>query len=192
MSQQRQRPVPGELAELIELVNALPAETDLVDYGKLGMDLAGEGRYSEFDTELGRVLTGLPPLVQEFLGLTSGTFDRASLEKYCYVQYGQKVLRAVARRNAGEVGLWPPYVPLQLGINKEGKLGIVEGFFGGQILGTLQGVEARRIKECPTCQKIFWAGRFDQPCCSKRCGGALRTRRWRQRYPERYKLRRNS
>ena len=127
MSQQRQRPVPGELAELIEhhgrrgrrqrfhrgtdlarWSTHSPAETDLVDYGKLGMDLAGEGRYSEFDTELGRVLTGLPPLVQEFLGLTSGTFDRASLEKYCYVQYGQKVLRAVARRNAGEVGLWPP------------------------------------------------------------------------------------
>lgn len=51
-------------------------------------------------------------------------------------------------------------------------------------------VEGRRIRRCPICADIFWAGRKDQPCCSKKCNQIKRTREWRAQYPEKYKIQR--
>ena len=52
------------------------------------------------------------------------------------------------------------------------------------LLTAINGVEAARIRECPICGKIFWAGRIDKPACKPPCVGVLRTRRHRERYPE--------
>jgi hypothetical protein len=44
------------------------------------------------------------------------------------------------------------------------------------ILRLLDGIEADRIRLCPICDKLFWAGRRDKTTCSQRCAGT-----WRQR-----------
>ncbi|MDT7543622.1 MAG: hypothetical protein QOE33_3526 [Acidobacteriota bacterium] len=37
-------------------------------------------------------------------------------------------------------------------------------------------VDVRLIRECPNCQRIFWAGRFDNFVCSENCGLLLKAR----------------
>ena len=48
----------------------------------------------------------------------------------------------------------------------------------------LEGVEAERIRQCPVCEKLFWAGRLDQPACGARCANILRGRLHRRRVTE--------
>ncbi len=54
-------------------------------------------------------------------------------------------------------------------------------------------VEAARIRECPICDRIFWAGRITQKCCTPQCANTFRVHRHRYRSQEEkadYKLRR--
>jgi hypothetical protein len=44
--------------------------------------------------------------------------------------------------------------------------------------------------ENETCKKFFLRVRKDQKCCSKTCNGAVRTRKWRENYKEKYQHRR--
>lgn len=44
----------------------------------------------------------------------------------------------------------------------------------------LESVEAERIRECPVCGKLFWAGRLDQSACHLH-GNVLRARRLREK-----------
>src|SRR5262249_5690936 len=41
-------------------------------------------------------------------------------------------------------------------------------------------VDPTRIRQCPVCNTIFWAGRSDKECCSRRCGHTLAGRRYRE------------
>jgi hypothetical protein len=54
----------------------------------------------------------------------------------------------------------------------------------------LEGVEARRIRECQVCYQFFWAGRLDMKCCSAKCSHTLRSRKYRQAYKEKYAFQR--
>lgn len=51
----------------------------------------------------------------------------------------------------------------------------------------LEGVEAERIRECPICEKLFWAGRLDQTACSTRCANVRRGRIHREKYHKKHK-----
>jgi len=59
--------------------------------------------------------------------------------------------------------------------NKEEDVLIVE--WPPYILATLN-QEASRIKECPICGRIFWAGRLTKSACSPRCTNTLNVRRF--------------
>lgn len=54
----------------------------------------------------------------------------------------------------------------------------------------LEDIEIERIRECPICEKLFWAGRLDQSACSPRCSNVRRGRAWRSKYHEQYKQQR--
>jgi hypothetical protein len=47
-------------------------------------------------------------------------------------------------------------------------------------LQLLDGIEVWRIRECPICRNLFWAGRRDKSACSQRCSGTLRQKNLRQ------------
>lgn len=54
-------------------------------------------------------------------------------------------------------------------------------------------VEAARIRECPICDRFFWAGRITQKCCTSQCANTFRVHRHRYRSKEEkadYELRR--
>jgi len=48
-----------------------------------------------------------------------------------------------------------------------------------------------KLAICPICDKLFLRGRKDTAACGQRCANVLRVRRWRARYGETYKLRRD-
>jgi hypothetical protein len=52
----------------------------------------------------------------------------------------------------------------------------------------IDGVDARRLRECQICGYIFWARRITQYACTTNCANALRVRRWRERYATTYKF----
>ncbi len=56
----------------------------------------------------------------------------------------------------------------------------------------LEGIEAARIRECPICARIFWAGRKDKFCCSDKCLAAQRSREYRKAYKEKCDLQRSN
>jgi hypothetical protein len=76
------------------------------------------------------------------------------------------------------------YVKAEISIivDKEGKLSVESA----SLLRDCIGVEARRVRMCPICRRIFWAGRIDQPACSKKCGTNYRQKKWRINYKEKY------
>lgn len=60
---------------------------------------------------------------------------------------------------------------------------------------TINGVDVTRIRECKDCQRIFWAKRKDQSCCSTDCANRHHVRQHREKYakdPIAYKLQRLS
>jgi len=60
----------------------------------------------------------------------------------------------------------------------------------GALAQALVGVEASRIRICPYCRILYWAGRSDQPACSPKHAHALRAQAWRDRYEGKYKQQR--
>jgi len=118
---------------------------------------------------------------------------RALDENYSFALDASAVLTAIVRdaRTPGGgfsvfVNLIGPNQLLRIEVSDKGERKIVHG----PIVEALLGVDVRRIRECAICCDFFWAGRIDQPCCSKKCAHVVRTRRWREKYLEQYKLQR--
>jgi hypothetical protein len=49
-----------------------------------------------------------------------------------------------------------------------------------EVLSAFNGIEAARIRQCPKCERIFWAGRIDMKGCSKKCSLSLRVQKHRE------------
>jgi hypothetical protein len=69
-----------------------------------------------------------------------------------------------------------PQVAIELVIGDDGRVASPD--YNG--MAALIGIEAKRLKECRRCQKIFWATRTDMVACSKTCAGALRAKTFRE------------
>jgi hypothetical protein len=57
------------------------------------------------------------------------------------------------------------------------------GLFSDFLLPLVDGIEAQRVRRCPTCRRIFCVLRsgdeFGSKACSKRCNDTRRTKKWR-------------
>lgn len=182
----RTRPAPEKLGRLIDLVNCLPPEPEKWER-QLAQAYYKVYRPGEFWREHGEWIEALPESLREFAKEKKMGFEFEQepvfrLLRACTIHH---VLRGLARMNAGDKVV-PLSVSMYVSVGKDGRVETS----GDDVFQALREAEVRRIKECPICAKIFWAGRRDQPCCSKRCAGTRRTRIWRERYPETYKLRR--
>src|SRR5262249_52234943 len=71
-----------------------------------------------------------------------------------------------------------------------GKLKLAEGIelFSEGVLSDTDSkgreVELSRIRQCQICDTIFWQGRTNQICCSRRCGHILAARRYRESFSD--------
>ncbi len=135
------------------------------------------------------VIEQLPVSLQNLIGpVNDQTLSNVS-ERLNNLSQTVDLIRGIAGRNReGHNPSLPYFISTNL-ILKTDQHGRIH-YSLTPLLEALNGIEAARIRECPICRKIFWAGRIDRPCCSSKCAGTLRGRRWRERYGERYKQQR--
>ncbi len=50
-----------------------------------------------------------------------------------------------------------------------------------QTIKLLEGLDVSRIRICPICADMFWAGRSNMVACGRKCAAVDRTRRWRDK-----------
>ena len=109
-----------------------------------------------------------------------------AMARYTFVRESREKLRLISRLANVENSQGGFFLAVQLKssaeilIDDRGELYIAKDRFASAI----DGVEAKRIRECAVCYRIFWAGRIDQPSCSTACAHALRNRRYRARYKD--------
>lgn len=177
----RIKSAPEKLKELIALVNLLPSDirtalqiflayktTDLQDW------------INEYLKDIER----LPKQLQEFIGPVQIETRTTVSSRYNLLLNAKELLRAIAEGQINNNLALPITEALAtLATDKKGKI----VFIRTPLAEILEGVEAARIRLCPICDNVYWAGRIDQPTCSKRCGQTLRVRRWRGNYLEKYK-----
>jgi hypothetical protein len=203
--QNRTRPIPQSLQKLLTLINSLPPEP-------MRFPLAVDrSEIEQLSTEFWEYVKALPKPIKEFVGpvdmKTSMTLAyveprrskgyspdktmRAAYNRYTSLVSARDALKYLATFNNwnNDFGFNViPANPVQLTVavtlraDEVGRFNIVSN---DVVAGLLDNeLEAHRIRECPICNKLYWAGRITKPTCSKECGNTLRQRRWRETYSE--------
>jgi hypothetical protein len=184
-------PAVGELIRIANLV--VPAEYQMPDLLSelASQDLLGGAAVKAFRWSID---THFPADeysdLRDFLGPIQRLTFADAVHRYSFVRLSREILSRVAAA-AGQPGPleFPP-----LGLEGIGTLEIDSGgrlrFVMGSLQQILEGVEAARIRHCPICGALYWAGRMDRPACGRRCGHVLRSRKWRKAYNDTYKLQR--
>ena len=184
----RLRAAPQVLQQFIELVNFVPPEQEWPELPDF-YDVLGEvasGRSGKGVARWERMINDLPTHLRERIGPVRLDTAMAVYDVYSLLRVARKTLRYIAHMDKSAGSVHPKFPAsdfLRLSVGERGRIHIVHG----RLIGALEGVEAARIRECPICSRIFWAGRIDQPCCTSRCASALRTRRYRENYPNNYR-----
>jgi hypothetical protein len=193
----RLRAAPENLQRLIELANSIPVDREFPDTSEVlskapaGLNIAElralclrefevfpEDQFPAFRNFIG-------PVKPERLSILSETCD--------FLRGARETLKAIARLDKADVTgkdipLPEKVVAFSLGW-KTDERGIIT-MKQGDVSKAIVGVEAARIRLCPVCKRIFWAGRIDQPCCTRGCANVLRVRRYREAYLNQYKQQR--
>jgi len=126
------------------------------------------------------------------LRLRAGTYDIAGVDKAFQIAGSiNSVLTTLALRN--HVGQPPGYVsivlsdkvPIQIRVRADHIIEPAPDLLETCLRPALVGCDARRIRECPVCVRLFIAKRHDQVACEKRCANLVRVRRFRN--PEKLK-----
>ena len=92
------------------------------------------------------------------------------------------VARTAATRKKTEVQLPPLDTIVLVALSPDGTARLSAGapwYPYYEFLTRLEGVEVRRVKRCPICEKFFWAQR-KKAACSARCGNTYRVRFYRE------------
>lgn len=203
---------PKKLAALIELVNGFPSDLERrreILPKALREKAEAEGKADLLVGSIVEAIKDLPGKLQDYVCMgfwDEGGSDKRALdfakeggviERYSQLWDAYLTLREIARRPDKEAkpALWMLNAlynaPAFLEIDRQGILRDVKTLFFRVI--TDEDIEARRIRECPICKRIFWAGRLTMKCCSTRCANTFRVHRHRYRTAEEkaeYELRR--
>lgn len=94
-----------------------------------------------------------------------------ALDRYSDFCSTRERLRQIARYFKKDAPAWRKFFHGSIRINTSLRMGL-----GGTVevnldsfVETVQGLEAERIRECPVCQRIFWAHPISKMSCSPRC-----------------------
>jgi hypothetical protein len=124
----------------------------------------------------------------DLMGLIASQNNAAIQELRTYSkQINEKNIEEIwALRNLLNIVFSICVTPMEFVRNEQGKLEKQSNI----LIETMQEGKHLRIRQCLICGLFFWAGRIDQPACSKRCTQTLRVRRWREKYQDKYKQQR--
>jgi hypothetical protein len=153
-----------------------------------------EGIRAKFLRSYDPLISVLPPAAARYVRAREirDTSQRllAVGDRYEMLRAVLEILRATARLPKGKAATIeaPSYIRLSGILLRVDPDGISPEF--ADSLDALRRVETDRIRECQNlaCRRLYWAGRTDQPCCSKRCANARRVQLWRAEYATQHKL----
>jgi hypothetical protein len=207
--QNRTRPVPKGVQKLLDLVNELPTE---LKYFPLAVDETEVGLVS---TEFSEYVETLSKPIREFIGpfdlktrMTLAWIEprrskgyspdktmRAAYNRYTSLVSARDALRFLATFNNWNNDFDRnviPFNPVEMTVAvtlRADEAGVFKVVSNEVIDGLLDHhMEAHRIRECPICKNLYWAGRRTRLTCSMECGNTLRQRRWRETYSEESKM----
>lgn len=205
----RPKPVSRKLADLIGIVNLVPLNMKVpylwataVERG-IDLDVA--------ENQLGILkasLEGLPEGFQRYIlkGLVNSNndpfFDIAdaftnAIERYEMFCSARNVLRQIAEAAMDESTkqsihiVYKPESANVIQTREDGRLSVSRA--RDNVEEALEDVEPERIRICPICWNIFWAGYITQKCCTPKCANTFRVHRHRYKTDEEkneYKFRR--
>jgi len=184
----RTRPIPKALEGWLRLVNGIPdhAEVDRVVVLCCGITsettaqffpehFSLSTRQSKVQELRGALAKWGSSAVEYLLSNREGGID--PLAKLTALLAARDAFYAIAKSESGVVK------DLPLPVDKAAALYIEAGVIKVSLapfLRVLDGIEARRIRLCPVCEKLFWAGRVDKVGCTEECSRVLRQRRLRE------------
>jgi hypothetical protein len=165
----RLTPCPPKLKAIIDLANSVPPDQPVPNLAERFYERAVEPsltspkQYVEWERRNARLL-----LAEQKNRLIRESRDNLRMIAH-RTQLDLKRLADVQRQS-----------PLQTAAIieiEQGKITIT-----GWLIEALKDVkDAARIRQCEICQRIFWAGRSDQQCCSPECSRARRNRTYQRR-----------
>jgi hypothetical protein len=179
----RKRPIPENLRPWMDLVREIPLRQELPEW-KIPDDLVVTRKTLR---KWYNSISFLPLNVRQFIEEDPAS----SLERYQQIRGFLQVLRRIiANRPALRMGALlklDDILPLRLAYlhSQHGRI----SFEPTPLAVAIENIEVDRIRECENInfKRVFWAGRSDQPCCSKNCANAHRVQKWRDRYLNIYK-----
>jgi hypothetical protein len=187
---------PPELAALLELANILPPAEEPPELFPPSMPVQSvtPEQWLWVSSTIQGLMRNLPRFKKYMKGVDlQQDPPLQAYERAHFIKQIRDVLRVLAR-----YGRSPTTESLPIGayleslvfakIDGKGRLHVEHT----RLLQAIEGVEISRVRLCKICRRIFWAGRTDKDCCSPKCTGVNRTRKWRERYPEGYKQQRIS
>jgi hypothetical protein len=131
---------------------------------------------------------GVPENLRQYvMGQQNGAEFNEMVRRYEFVRTSRQSLRDIIRGIGTKPSdsFWQSLSLLSnIMIDKSGIIRVGLDEFSRAI----DGVEARRLRECEVCGYIFWARRVTQYGCTTKCANTLRVRRWREGYGTTYKL----
>lgn len=198
---------PEDLAELISLVNLVPAANELPEFD--GPDSGSANALKSLDQvpaelreHLGQIYRDSEPVpIWEGKGeVRLALFD--VWRRYTDIRNAREGFNLLAERGASIVEIVDDlgyyWTPLQatstVRIHKVVSSGKgkkvtyeAENKLSDWFARAIQGVDILRIRKCAVCGKIFFAGRLPAAAgCSPKCNKALRNQRWLNKYRDGY------
>jgi hypothetical protein len=177
------RSIRRNLAELLDLVNSVPAGIELPELTNHNEEVTALLNSDAFE-EYRRLSAALR------IKKLRGSFNQ-EFRHYNYVRGAREWLKHVVvygkvfRHGQPHKCHMPPLpqANLLMEVNQRREM----QFSGHPIIDALTGVKILTIRCCAVCRKFFVARRKDQPCCTPQCAHIRRTRLWRAKYPDKYK-----
>src|SRR6266508_4463071 len=188
----RSKPCPRKLAAIISDVNMLPPELRLLSFHDAAASLdSGSSEVVglvKAEKALEKVLDHATEqagvLVRDLiLQLPSALNDDPAgalwdrIYRYEFFRVARLSLQSLARMNT----MLRPRLKTR-GVSEIEVSETVKAWFGD----SFEPDEVARVRECPECGQIFWAGRIDKPCCGPRCNHNRQSRRTREKYGQGY------
>jgi len=180
----RTRPIPGLLAKWLEIVNGVAASDDISFRLYLEIEPHWAARSRGTLAERERRIEGMRAQTRDWapatLAYVFAPDDEGNLEpgnRLTDLVIARAAFREIARQTAEGLRHPIPVTGAELVIDH---MGVVTVRLVG-CLQALQGVAVDRIRVCPRCSKLFWAGRRDKSGCSEGCARVLRQGKLRER-----------
>lgn len=194
----RTRRAPEKLGKLIDLVNLLPLDISdqSLRVSKMELDQAMWPDVGNWPKQMAALASALTPIIAElpapirnFIGPIQPDTAWEAKEKYGLLIEARSILRIIASlsKDSRSAPIRDTSIPIALRVDEHGWIKIENNLLIEALTEQVkrkgkkqEGIAVARIRKCPICQRIYWAGRLDKPSCSNQCGQTYRVREWRK------------